>query len=91
VRRVIFTFAFFGVAAALASNAVALTTKHLTHTTRLHHSASVAAPPPSRVACTVLGCQPIPAACNPVPGRTPGGLPTGYDVIVCPLGVWPLR
>jgi hypothetical protein len=91
VRRVIFTFALFGVTAALVSNAVASTTKHrLAHPT-LRHSAPVTAQPPSRVACTVLGCQPIPAACNPVPGRTPGGLPTGYDVIVCPPGVWPLR
>jgi hypothetical protein len=46
---------------------------------------------PARVACTVLGCQPIPAACTPVAGRTPSGLPTGYDVIVCPPGIWPLR
>ena len=40
--------------------------------------------PPARIACTPLGCQPIPAACTPVPGRTWSGLPTGYDMIVCP-------
>ncbi|HTZ70240.1 MAG TPA: hypothetical protein VMB71_06270, partial [Acetobacteraceae bacterium] len=47
--------------------------------------------PTRQIACTVLGCQPIPAACRPVPGRTPGGIPTGFDVIVCPPGIWPLR
>jgi hypothetical protein len=91
VRRIIFTLALFGLTAALLSNAVASTTKHrLAHPAR-HHPTPVAAQGPSRIACTVLGCQPIPPACNPVAGRTPGGLPTGYDVIVCPPGVWPLR
>src|SRR5215831_5976561 len=52
---------------------------------------TAATQPPARVACTVLGCQRIPAACTPVPGRTWSGLPTGYDVIVCPPGIWPLR
>jgi hypothetical protein len=92
VRRVFFTFAILGLTAALVSDAVASTTKHrIARPARYHHSASAAARAPSRIACTVLGCQPIPAVCNPVPGRTPGGLPTGYDVIVCPPGVWPLR
>ncbi|HEX4410490.1 MAG TPA: hypothetical protein VH206_17095 [Xanthobacteraceae bacterium] len=44
-----------------------------------------------QIACTVLGCMPIPAACSPVAGKTPGGRPTGYDVIVCPPGTWPLK
>jgi hypothetical protein len=49
------------------------------------------AQPPARIACTPLGCQPIPAACTPVPGQDWRGLPTGYDVIVCPRGVPPQR
>jgi hypothetical protein len=44
-----------------------------------------------QIACTVLGCQRIPAACTPVEGRTPGGIPTGFDVIACPPGTWPLK
>jgi hypothetical protein len=32
--------------------------------------AAATAQPPSRIACTVLGCQPIPAACTPVGGKT---------------------
>jgi hypothetical protein len=44
---------------------------------------------PQHVACTVLGCQPIPPACVPKEEHTFGGIPTGYDTIVCPPGVWP--
>ena len=62
--------------------------QHRRHATYRH---ARGAAPPARVACTVLGCQPIPAACTPVGGRTWSGLPTGYDVIVCPPGIWPLR
>jgi hypothetical protein len=54
-----------------------------------HHPVQAAAP--QRIACTVLGCAPIPAQCMPQGGKTLGGLPTGYDVIVCPPGVQPLR
>jgi hypothetical protein len=49
------------------------------------------APRQGQIACTVMGCQPIPAACTPIEGRTPGGIPTGFDVIACPQGVWPLK
>jgi hypothetical protein len=62
---------------------------HRSHLPQPH--AATMAPPPARIACTVSGCQPIPAACTPVPGRTLSGLPTGYDVIVCPPGISPLR
>lgn len=36
------------------------------------------------IACTVLGCQPVPPGCGQTYGRTFSGRPTGYDVIVCP-------
>jgi len=63
-------------------------TTHSVH----NKSRRVAAPqPPAQIACTVLGCMPIPRECEPVGGKTPSGLPTGYDVIVCPPGVWPLK
>jgi hypothetical protein len=72
----------------LASHSNALARSHQrSHLPQPHATATVR--PPSRIACTVLGCQPIPAACTPVPGKTRSGLPTGYDVIVCPPGVWP--
>jgi len=70
---------------ALARTTIAADSLHRSHASR-HHT--VPAPqPPARIACTPLGCEPIPAACKPVPGLTWGGFPTGYDVIICP----PLR
>ncbi|MBX9840273.1 MAG: hypothetical protein K2Z80_00540 [Xanthobacteraceae bacterium] len=51
----------------------------------------VKAAPPQQVACTVLGCVPVPRGCGQAPGRTWSGMPTGGDVIVCPPGVAPFR
>ncbi len=84
----LFLVASLGGCALLAVSAVAVAqSQQRSHVPR-HRTVPV---PQSRIACTVLGCQPIPAACTPVPGRTWSGLPTGYDVIVCPPGVQPLR
>src|SRR5262249_34906863 len=49
------------------------------------------AQPRSQIACTVVGCSPVPAGCVPRPGRTWSGLPSGFDVIVCPPGARPVR
>jgi hypothetical protein len=49
------------------------------------------AQPHSQIACTVLGCSPVPVGCVPRPGRTWSGLPSGFDVIVCPPGARPVR
>jgi hypothetical protein len=49
------------------------------------------AQPRSQIACTVVGCSPVPAGCVPRPGRTWSGLPSGFDVIVCPPGGRPVR
>jgi hypothetical protein len=43
------------------------------------------------IACTVLGCVPVPPGCGRKAGRTRSGSPSGSDVIVCPQGVQPLR
>jgi hypothetical protein len=43
------------------------------------------------IACTVLGCIPVPPGCGRTAGRTRSGSPSGFDVIVCPPGVRPLR
>lgn len=56
---------------------------------RVRHHYVPAPAPQQKIACTVLGCMPIPAECQPVAGKTPGGIPTGYDVIVCPPGKFP--
>jgi hypothetical protein len=72
-----------------ASIANAAKSHHRSHS---HRQATVSAPAsPARIACTAAGCQPIPSGCMPVPGRTWSGLPTGYDVVVCPPGGSPLR
>jgi hypothetical protein len=47
--------------------------------------------PETHIACTVLGCIPVPPSCWQTEGQTRKGMPTGYDVIVCPPGVWPLK
>jgi hypothetical protein len=72
-----------------AATASAAMSHHRSHS---HRQATVSAPAsPARIACTAAGCQPIPSGCMPVPGRTWSGLPTGYDVVVCPPRGSPLR
>jgi hypothetical protein len=44
------------------------------------------AQPPTQIACTELGCRPVPPGCTPRPGRTWSGMPSGFDVVVCPGG-----
>ena len=36
------------------------------------------------IACTVVGCIPVPRGCHPEIGYTPWGTPTGFDVAACP-------
>jgi hypothetical protein len=48
---------------------------------------SAEAQPRTQIACTVLGCAPVPPGCVPRPGYTWSGLPSGFDVIVCRPGV----
>lgn len=52
---------------------------------------SVSPQPQQQIACTVIGCVPVPPGCGQRPGRTWSGTPTGGDVIVCPPGVAPFR
>jgi hypothetical protein len=37
-----------------------------------------------QIACTVVGCMPVPRGCHPEMGYSPDGTPTGFDVAVCP-------
>jgi hypothetical protein len=71
------------IALALTSGVgAAKTSKHRRH----------AAPPPSQqIACTAVGCLPVPRGCRPTEGRTWSGMPSGNDVIVCPPGIAPFR
>jgi hypothetical protein len=47
--------------------------------------------PQQQIACTVIGCVPVPRGCWQTPGRTWQGGLTGNDIIVCPPGVAPFR
>ncbi len=40
-----------------------------------------------QIACTDVGCLPVPRGCYPTGGRTLDGTPSGFDVMVCPNGV----
>ena len=39
-----------------------------------------------QIACTVTGCQPVPAGCHPEIEYNFDGIPTGFDMIVCTGG-----
>jgi hypothetical protein len=39
-----------------------------------------------QIACTQVGCLPVPRGCYPRGGRTFSGEPSGFDVMVCPGG-----
>jgi hypothetical protein len=53
-------------------------------TTKYNHAQQAANQ--QRIACTDVGCLPISSNCHPAGGKTLSGLPTGYDVVVCPNG-----
>jgi hypothetical protein len=42
--------------------------------------------PQQQIACTEVGCLPVPRGCYPTGGKTWDGLPSGFDVMVCPGG-----
>jgi len=79
-----FVIAAVGIAVIASDAAAAKTVQHR----RAGHQPAQQQP---HIACTVLGCIPVPPACGQTYGRTRSGIPTGYDVIVCPPGVWPLK
>jgi hypothetical protein len=62
---------------ALALMPASAAPKHKRHT-----KAATASQP--QIACTVVGCMPVPRGCHPEMGYTPDGIPTGFDVAVCP-------
>jgi len=50
-----------------------------------HHKrhSEAATAPQQQIACTVVGCNPVPRGCHPATGYTPDGTPTGFDVVAC--------
>lgn len=53
------------------------------HAASARHKVRVA---PPQIACTDVGCLPVPLGCTPSGGKTFDGAPTGFDVMVCPDG-----
>jgi hypothetical protein len=47
-----------------------------------HHR--LAAPTQPQIACTMVGCNPVPPGCHSEPQRYFSGMTTGYDAVVCP-------
>ena len=39
-----------------------------------------------QIACTPVGCLPVPRGCYPAGGKTFDGAPSGFDVMACPGG-----
>jgi hypothetical protein len=37
-----------------------------------------------QIACTIEGCHHIPPECHPEMGYSIDGIPTGFDIVVCP-------
>jgi hypothetical protein len=54
--------------------------------TRVHrrHAERRRVAPQRQIACTVLGCNPVPPGCHPEPQRYFSGMTTGFDAVVCP-------
>jgi hypothetical protein len=79
------------ISAIAAIGFTAIVSSNLAAATTVKHAKPQVAQQPQQIACTVLGCIPVPPECGQTYGRTHGGIPTGYDVILCPPGVWPLK
>lgn len=45
---------------------------------------AVRRPGGGQIACTPAGCHRIPPGCHPTQGYLWNGMPSGYDVVVCP-------
>jgi hypothetical protein len=73
---------------ALACVPAGAASRHHRHHVSSAASRAYAAQP--QIACTVVGCNPVPRGCHPEMGYTPDGTPTGFDVAVCGGGAYTL-
>ena len=48
-----------------------------------HRRAKPARVPQTEIACTIVGCQPVPPGCHREMGYSMDGTPTGFDIAVC--------
>ncbi len=49
-----------------------------------HHARRLHPAQRTQIACTFLGCHPVPPGCHPEIGYDIWGNPTGFDVVACP-------
>jgi hypothetical protein len=68
--------------AMLAAGAILAVPAAATAKPRHHHHARVVYAQ-RQIACTQYGCMQVPPGCHPETGRTPSGLPSGFDVVTC--------
>ena len=53
-------------------------------TAKKRHVAHRVRQPAGQIACTINGCHRIPPQCHPEMGYSWDGIPTGFDIVVCP-------
>ena len=53
------------------------------HRHRHHHVSHATRPVQREIACTVVGCAPVPPGCHRAEGKTLDGSPTGFDIADC--------
>ena len=75
----------------LATIAISLAALGIAEAKSSKHRRQRATEPQGQIACTAIGCAPVPRGCRPTEGRIWSGMPTGNDVVVCPPGVAPFR
>ena len=49
----------------------------------VRHASRAAYPAQTEIACSVVGCMPVPRGCHRATGRTFDGTPTGFDIADC--------
>ena len=69
--------------AMLAVPAVAQAASHHHHHRHMSQAARAAYAAQPEIACSQLGCAPVPRGCHRAAGRTIGGDPTGFDIADC--------
>jgi hypothetical protein len=67
----------------VAALAIPMSAQAATRHARVQHPALASQ---AQIACTDVGCLPVPHGCFPTGGKTFSGSPTGFDVMVCPDG-----
>jgi len=80
MQRFVHLVTIAAVAVVVAAPANAAKKHHRVHVSQSARAAYASQP---QIACTRVGCIPIPRHCHPEMGYTPNGTPTGFDVAVC--------